>query len=52
MMTWEQIKNNGWKFWEILEGIIGETKSIKNSGLLSMHSYISVVAAADRVYHQ
>ena len=27
------IKNNGYKFWEILGGIIGRTKSIIGSGL-------------------
>ena len=32
-MVWEQIKNNGEKVWEILEGIIGKIKSIIGLGL-------------------
>ena len=26
-------KNNGWKFWEILEGTIGKSKTILGLGL-------------------
>ena len=32
-MIWEQIKNNGLKFWEIMEGIIGKFKSIIGANL-------------------
>ena len=35
-MVWEEIKNNGQKFWEIPEGIIGKTESIIGSGLMNI----------------
>jgi len=36
-MIWEETKNNGLIFWEILEGIIGNLKSIIGASLLPYH---------------